>query len=575
MKKVFKILFSLVMCFTLVLGISSCNLTETDTKDLYSKTIATAKSDKHEMTFSREELENAFTNFGYSYYQQTGDLAQSLKQTIKGLIQKKLVIGEIQKIQEIEDRMDDDDVQKEIRYEVFKSIQSTLNSYEEQIKKEWKIEEDSTGKDEDEAESKIQPVEYTNYESKFVCDANGKIIVENGKVQLKVDGVKFDSEGIDVPENFVQTVNPDIENLSNEAWVRYISNLQNTAKNKGLATDEQSVFNKKLEELTELYQQNMYFEFYENYFMKRMQINLDIVLEYFKDNYLSEYALFNDNYDAFLKSINETTDYTYFNINKGEDSAILVNHILFKFDASLQDELDIYNEQKKNKELSEEDYKKEIEKLAKQIKFEYDYEIDWDKLEYKKDAEGNYIELKTRESKYVTEIFDLIKKAVNRKSSVEEKAKEFNRLICMFSEDTGSVNAKFSYAVSISDREGENSWVQSFTDASIEMFESDSYNKGSIYSSLVASEHGYHIMFYNDIAQNIVELEGLNSITVEDLCSKYIDASKQISLFEYIYDSLDPDSSKYDNHTSSLVEALMAGMEIVYYEDNYADLINN
>ena len=232
MKKIFKILFSLVMCFTMVLGITSCNLTQTDTKDLYSKTVATAKSDTHEMIFSREELENAFSNFGYSYYQQSGDLAQSLKLTIKGLIQKKLVIGEIQKIQEIEDRMDDSDVEKEIRYEVFKSIQSTLDSYENEIKKEWNI-EDSENKEEEEDSTKIKPVEFTEYESKFVLDSNGKILVQDGMVQLKVDDIKFDSEGVDVPENFVQEVNPDIENLSNEAWVRYISSLQNTAKSKG------------------------------------------------------------------------------------------------------------------------------------------------------------------------------------------------------------------------------------------------------------------------------------------------------------------------------------------------------
>ena len=572
MKKIYKILFTLVMCFTLVLGVSSCNLTETDTKDLYSKTVATAKSDTHEFIFSREDLESAFSSFGYSYYQQTGDLAQSLKLTIKGLIQKKLVIGEIQKIQEIEDRMAEEDVQKEIRFEVFKSIQSTLDSYETQIKEEWEIEEEEV-EEETSEETKITPVEYTQYQSKFVCDANGKIIVQDGKVQLKVEPVKFDSEGVDVPETFVQTINPDVENLSKEAWVRYISSLQNTAKNKGLSIDEEKVFADKVEELTELYTQNLYFELYENYFMQRMQINLDIVLEYFKDNYLSEYALFSDNYSAFLKSINDTANYTFYNTNNGDNSAILVNHILFKFDKAQQDEVDILNEKKKNKEITDENYKNEIEKLAKQIKFEYDYEIDWEKLEFKKDADGNYIELEKRQSVFVTEIFDVIQKDVNSKASLEEKAKEFNRLICMFSEDTGSVNAKFSYAVSVADREGENSWVQSFTDSSIEMFKSDSYKKGSIYNSLVASEHGYHIMFYNDVAQNIVEPEGLNSITIEDLCNKYIDASKQISLFEYIYDTLDPDASKYDNHTTSLVEALMVGMEIVYYEDNYSDLL--
>ena len=573
MKKIFKILFSLVMCFTMVLGITSCNLTQTDTKDLYSKTVATAKSDTHEMIFSREELENAFSNFGYSYYQQSGDLAQSLKLTIKGLIQKKLVIGEIQKIQEIEDRMDDEDVQKEIKYEVFKSIQSTLNSYEEQIKKEWEFEDQTESNEGEEEESKVNPVEYTEYESKFVCDANGKILVQDGKVQLKVDEIKFDSEGVEVPETFVQTINPDIENLSKEAWVRYISSLQNTAKSKGLSTDEQTVFENKVEELTKLYKENIYLEFYENYFMQRLQINAEVVLEYFKDNYLSEYALFSDNYDAFLKSINETTDYTFYNVNNGENSAILVNHILFKFDTSLQDEVDILNEKKKNNEIDEEEYNIEITKVANKIKFEYDYEIDWEKLEYKKDTNGNYIELEQRQTKAVTEVFELVKKAVNNKTTLEEKAKEFNRLVCMFSEDTGSVNAKFSYAVSVADREGENSWVQSFTDASIEMFESDSYKKGSIYSSLIASEHGFHIMFYNDVAQNVVELDGLKNITIEDLCNKHVDASKQISLFEYIYDTLDPDSSKYDTFTSNLVESLMAGMEIVYYESNYSDLL--
>ena len=572
MKKIYKILFTLVMCFTFVLGISSCNLTETNVKDLYSKTIATAKSDTHEMSFTREELEDAFANFGYTYYQQSGNLAESLKLTVKGLIQKKLMIGEIQKIQEIEDRMDDADVEKEIRYEVFKSIQSTLDSYENEIKKEWNI-EDSENKEEEEDSTKIKPVEFTEYESKFVLDSNGKILVQDGMVQLKVDDIKFDSEGVDVPENFVQEVNPDIENLSNEAWVRYISSLQNTAKSKGKSTDETEVFEARVQELTELYRENLYFELYENYFMKGIQINADVVLQYFKDNFNSQYALFSDNFEAFLKSINDTSKYTYYNVNNNDDQVVLVNHILFKFDKSQQDEVDILNEKKKNNEINEEKFYEELEKLATEINFEYDYEIDWEKLEYKTDDNGEYISLEKTQKKLASEIYGLIEKAVNSKTTVEEKAKEFNRLVCMFSEDTGSVNAKFSYAVSVANREGENNWVKNFTNSSIEMFESDSYKAGSIYKSLVVSEHGYHVMFYNDDAKNVVDYNGVDNVTIEDLCGKYIDANKQISLFEYIYDTINPDANRYDKHTANLVERLMAGMKIVYYESNYADLL--
>lgn len=572
MKKIYKILFTLVMCFTFVLGISSCNLTETNVKDLYSKTVATAKSDTHEMSFTREELEDAFANFGYTYYQQSGNLAESLKLTVKGLIQKKLMIGEIQKIQEIEDRMDDADVEKEIRYEVFKSIQSTLDSYENEIKKEWNI-EDSENKEEEEDSTKIKPVEFTEYESKFVLDSNGKILVQDGMVQLKVDDIKFDSEGVDVPENFVQEVNPDIENLSNEAWVRYISSLQNTAKSKGKSTDETEVFEARVQELTELYRENLYFELYENYFMKGIQINADVVLQYFKDNFNSQYALFSDNFEAFLKSINDTSKYTYYNVNNNDDQVVLVNHILFKFDKGQQDEVDILNEKKKNNEITEEKFYEELEKLATEINFEYDYEIDWEKLEYKTDENGNYIELEKTQKKLASEIYGLIEKAVNSKTTVEEKAKEFNRLVCMFSEDTGSVNAKFSYAVSVANREGENNWVKNFTNSSIEMFESDSYKAGSVYKSLVVSEHGYHVMFYNDDAKNVVDYNGVDNVTIEDLCGKYIDANKQISLFEYIYDTINPDANRYDKHTANLVERLMAGMKIVYYESNYADLL--
>ena len=59
----------------------------------------------------------------------------------------------------------------------------------------------------------------------------------------------------------------------------------------------------------------------------------------------------------------------------------------------------------------------------------------------------------------------------------------------------------------------------------------------------------------------------------DDLWNTHIDATRQISVFEYIYDSLSPDSSNYDKFLNELVNTLMDGMNITYYKSNYSDLL--
>ena len=78
---------------------------------------------------------------------------------------------------------------------------------------------------------------------------------------------------------------------------------------------------------------------------------------------------------------------------------------------------------------------------------------------------------------------------------------------------------------------------------------------------------------FNGVVKNATTMENIDNLTVADLWNMHIDASKQISVFEYIYDKINPDSSKYNNHITNLINTLMDGMEITYYQSNYSDLL--
>ncbi len=583
MKKIVSILFSLVMCFAMMFGLAGCNITEKNTKDLYSRYVAKTSTN---LEYNREQLEDAFNKYGYQYYQNSGNLKESLKQTIKSMIQRELLVNEIKKIDEIETKMQSDEYKTEIRYKVFNSIQTTLDSYETVIEKEWSEKDDNTSTKDENKTKPTEPTKYSEYESKLeLSDKNFEYNSETNKIKYKTT-FELESKGKDVPESFIQKVNPENENLSKEAWVRYIANLQQTAKSKGKSDSEEDVFKAEVKNLTESFTENMYLTLYQNYFLDNMEIDSDVVLEYYKAHFKAEYELYKDNYEAYAKAIESTnkSDYIYYNLLKNSNGDYVeVNHILFKFEddpvlkAKVDELKEKYNDGKG--EIAKEDYEAQLQALAKEIKFYYNYEIDWDKLEYKTDEDGNYIQLEEKQSKLALDIYKKIIESVNSKLTYEEKAKEFNRLICMFTGDTASANAKFSYVVA-TDKNTKQSWVESFTSSAREMF-NKGYQIGEIYngkdsitpSALIISDHGYHIMMFNGVVNNAITMENIDNLTVADLWNMHIDASKQISVFEYIYDKINPDSSKYNNHITNLINTLMNGMEITYYQSNYSDLL--
>ena len=584
MKKIVSIMFSFIMCFAMAFGLAGCNITKTNTKDLYSKYVAKTSTN---LVYTREQLEDAFNKYGYQYYQNSSDLKESLKQTIKSMIQRELLIGEIKKIDEIETKMQSEEYKKEIRYKVFNSIQSTLDSYETVIEEEWSGKDSTTDSSDEDSTKPTEPTKYSEYESKLELeDVDLEYDSETNKIKYKTT-LELESKGKDVPESFIQKVNPENEKLSKEAWVRYIANLQQTAKSKGKSYSEEDVFKAEVESLTESYTENMYLTLYENYFLNTMEIDADVVLEYYKAHFKAEYELYKDNYDAYVEAIESTSrsEYVYYNpLKNNNGDYVEVNHILFKFEddpvlnAKVSELKEQYNDGKG--ELLKEDYEAQLQAYAKEIKFYYNYEIDWDKLEYKTDEDGNYIQLEEKQSKLALDIYKKIIESVNSKLTYEEKAKEFNRLVCMFTGDTSSANAKFSYVVA-TDANTKQSWVESFTNSAREMF-NEGYNIGEIYNgngiitpnALVISDHGYHIMMFDGVVNNATTLENIDNVTVADLWNMHIDASKQISVFEYIYDKITPDSSKYDNHITNLINTLMDGMEITYYQSNYSDLLD-
>ena len=91
-KKILTTVCTLVLCLVCLTG---CSWLEINKKNYYSQVVVTV-GDKHE--FTKKDLVEAFSSYGYQYYQQYGySLEESINQTITSMIDRALLMDEVKK----------------------------------------------------------------------------------------------------------------------------------------------------------------------------------------------------------------------------------------------------------------------------------------------------------------------------------------------------------------------------------------------------------------------------------------------------------------------------------------------
>lgn len=563
MKKLFKklstVICALVLC---VLCLTGCSWLEIDKQKYYNQVVVTV-GDKD---FNKKDLVEAFSSYGYQYYQQYGyTLEQSINETINSMIDRYLLLEEVKSELDIKG---DEKIKfdKEVRKSVYDYMQDSIFTFEEKIRKEW----DMTINIETPEEEKSLRDEETEYtpSTKYYLGEVTRI-----REEKKVSNVLIDNLSTHFTKN--NQIITD-EKVSNEAWTRYIKSLQDVAKSEGRSTDEAEVLLHEEERLIELMSNNKYLELFEDKFYNETPVYTDMVLNYFREQYRNQKALYEADESAYHTAMKDASkNYIYYHPNSGEEY-VNVKHILINFSQEQKDKVtsldtrmgvSTQNTDEDKKIQSTDEYKKQMEIIAQDTYSTFEV----DKLE------AIVGETSGKDRLHFTDVYNIVKNYVEQGVTLEEKSSRFDNLIYIFNDDPGIMNSEFDYVVNL-DTKVTDQMVKPFADGVREL---DTMYKGTGAGSMkwIISSYGIHIIFHDGNAKNIVSESTLDNDAklLEILCNTYTTPDSNKSIFNYLYDKLAVDETIYNNLTAQMIENAMTrlkkqNIEIVYYKANYKDL---
>ena len=590
-KKILTTLCALTLC---VLCLTGCSWLQIDKARYYNEVVVTiGNKDAITKEFTKKDLIEAFSNYGYQYYQSNGNsLEEAVNKTIKSMIDRSLLMDVVKKEIDNDNKYKITDTEKlELRKQVFDYMQDSINTYETKVKKEWNMEADIETSDKAEplrkAEEEYTPT--TKYE--IITNANGTTTTQVTRVDKDEETVEVPA---DMPEHFTKDYRVVVdEKVSNEAWTRYIKSLQDLAKAEGRSTNEADVLLNEEERLYDLMLNNKYLTKYEQKFFDNTPVNVQAVLDYYREQYKSQLQTYKSNEKLYQTAMESaSSNYIYYHLDNKDSASVKnkyinVKHILINFTEEQKAEITtlntLYGITSDNTDENEEkkqnsDYQAQLRRIAGRTTstFEMPEEM---YLAY--GAKYNFQKVVGKENTYTayaSDIYNFVRDYADG-VNLKEKATNFNKLVYIFNDDSGFMNSEFDYVVNL-DTTITDKMVKPFADG-IRALDTANGGEGAGSMDMIISEYGYHIIFHEGVAENIVDENNIDNISDENLlyllCTNTTTPESNKTIFNYIYDKLKLDENLYNNMTSQVIEnertALKANNYVItYYEKRYKDL---
>lgn len=596
-KKILTIACSLVLCLVCLTG---CSWLDIDRYKYYNSVVVSV-GDKD---FNKKDLIEAFSSYGYQYYESYGmTLEESINSTIESMVDRWLLLEAIKSDTSGKYDISENEA-NQIKQEVFNYMSDSVYSYETKIRKEWgmEIEFDSASSGESEtlrdAEVEYTPSTELRSVQKEISGVTKTVLeVVRCEGESDDDQIILDSDIGDANVHFNKSrLTVSDRKIVDEAWTRYVKSLQDEAKAEGRSTDESAVLLHEEKRLIELQTNNLYLEKYEDEFYSNYTVDVDTVLNYYKNNYLAQKHKYDNTtngetqYHTAMESA--SSNMVYYHHNSGNEY-VNVKHILINFTdlqkdriSQLKSDYNIDDDTEEIMKNSEDasvqkkyaDYLEELNSIVKQTKTTFDIK-----------ALSEIVDMGTLTSDTATwsavntgngehNVVEFVMDYVSAGTTFEEKCARFNQLVYIFNDDSGFMNSEFDYVVNL-DTSVTDKMVKPFADGVRALDTSnDGEGKGSM--SYVISEYGIHIIFHAGNAHNIIEDESIfnrRDEFLDKLCNNYTTPESNKSIFNYIYDKLALETNAYDNMTANMVKTERTklkkqGVIITYHKNNYKDL---
>ncbi len=324
MKKGLFTLLSLILCFSLVL--SGCTLFYVSPADKNNQ-IALETND---IIITREEFLKGYNSYYETFYNNnSNDSEKALEDLIEYLVSKKLYIKEAENLIERGEIYLTRTEENYIWYGVYTALVNNIETFEEEVKKELKIEEDED--DELEKEENFIYTPYDKIARVVLNEETGKYEVQIIKTTLleKINNgeISYKYVPIEEAEDPIQIFNKEyIKNLINseklyegksglteeellnkdiskESIRRYIKTLKENEEGKNLSTDDESVYNREIDRIYKIVYENLLINKLYTYKVSSIDISEEDVLNRYLENVKASYERYSLNLDTFSKEL--------------------------------------------------------------------------------------------------------------------------------------------------------------------------------------------------------------------------------------------------------------------------------
>ncbi len=546
-KKIIGLILSLVLVLSVFTG---CNLFERDTKAYLNQVIA--KNGEVEITM--EELVNGYYQYGQNLVSQYQlDVKSAINYTIDWLINRELLIPHIEELASAE-TADTTIEQKDYKYAL------TNVEYNELVEQVWGYVDSSITTIIDEIDEEyVAPTEDTTTAGTTKTVFEPTLTVVDGKVKKLANE---DIESVEKLDKYAYTQKAYKPLVDKKAWNKYIDNLKKNEEGKKLSTNATDIFKREIDRMFKI--------LYENKLLSKFQATYESYYGFGTDGYMTAGAtqeildyyklIYNQNYEEY-NSISSDQYYTDM-ISSADRSGVFyhydptefyeVSHILVKFSDEQTAQIKALES---NQYLTTEERNAEIARIKSKA----------NTTVVEKDSEGHDTDRTYTVEELETIINDLQQdlraQYTDDEAYAQAMAEAFDELLYKYNQDDGIMNAEFDYIVG----QNHSGMVEPFTD---EVRRLATLGEGSVSSSAVMSDYGYHIVLYTRKVTNIVE--NANDITVQMLNNTFTSRSSGKSMLEYIKSKVA--TSNYSTYETLLITQLKDNNKTVYYKDRYKSL---